>query len=238
MPHITRTQAPWFLKLSKKEYKWTVKSNPGPHALSKSVPLALILRDYLNFTITLREAKTIISEGKVLVDGIPRKDYRFPVGLMDIVSIPSSNLYYLMVPNRARFMLPMPISEEESKYKLVRIMNKTVVKGGNIQLNLEDGRNILINKEDSSKYPTLSTLKIELPSQNILSTYLMNENMYGIIVGGKNTGVHGKIAKIRKSQYKVRKYSIVSIQRQNELYETNLENVMVIGEEKPEIKVE
>ncbi|AWR97295.1 30S ribosomal protein S4e [Acidianus sulfidivorans JP7] len=238
MPHITRTESPWFLKISKKEYKWTVRSNPGPHALTRSIPLALILRDYLNFALNLRESKKIIDEGKVFVDGVIRRDYRYPVGLMDIVSIPSSNLYYLMAPDRARFIVPIPISEEDSKFKLVRIMNKTVVKGGNIQLNLEDGRNILVNAEESKKYSTLSTVKITIPSQSIVNVYPMNENMYGIIIGGKNIGVHGKIVKIKRSQYKVRKYSIVSIQKQNEIYETNLENVMVIGEEKPEIKVE
>lgn len=238
MPHITRFEAPWFLKISKKEYKWTVRANPGPHPLSKSIPLSLILRDYLKVATTLSEAKKVISEGKVYVDGIVRKDYRFPVGLMDIISIPSAGLYYVMFPDKSRYISPKQISESEAKYKLVRIMNKTMIKGGKLQLNLEDGRNILVNKEDSSKYPTLSTLKIEIPSQNIISVYPLVENMYGIIIGGKNTGLHGKIVKIQRAQYKTRKYSIVTIQKDNESYETNLLNTMVIGEQNPEIKVE
>lgn len=237
MPHITRKEAPWFLKISKKEYKWTVRVNPGPHPLSKSIPLAIILRDYLNLALTLREAKKIISDGKVAVDGVIRRDYRFPIGLMDIISIPEAKLYYLMAPDRARYMVPIAITEDQSKYKLVRILNKTAVKGGKIQLNLEDGRNILISREESNKYPTLATLKIEIPSQNILAAYPLAENMYGIIIGGKNIGVHGKIVKIRRAAYKVRKYSVVTIQTQNETYETNLENVMVIGENSPDIKV-
>lgn len=238
MPHITRKEAPWFLKISKKEYKWTVRPSPGPHSLSKSIPLAIILRDYLNFALTLKEAKRVISEGKVLVDGVVRRDYKFPVGLMDVISIPEVGLYYRMVPNRARYIVPIPITEDQAKFKLVRIMNKTAVKGGNIQLNLEDGRNILVAKEDSVKYLTLATLKIEVPSQKILASYPLVENTYGIIIGGKNVGAHGKVIKIKKAVYKVRKYSIVTIQRDNEVYETNLENVMVIGESTPEIKVE
>ncbi|BDC19341.1 30S ribosomal protein S4e [Acidianus sp. HS-5] len=238
MPHVTRFEAPWFLRINKKEYKWTVRVNPGPHSLLKSVPLSLILRDYLNVAATLSEAKKVISEGKVYVDGIVRKDYRFPVGLMDIISVPSAGLYYVMLPDNSRYISPKQISETESKYKLIRVINKTIVKGGKLQLNLEDGRNILVNKEDSSKYPTLSTLKIEIPSQNIISVYPLVENMFGIIIGGKNTGLYGKIVKIQKAQYKSRKYSIVTIQKGNESYETNLLNTMVIGEENPEIKVE
>lgn len=238
MPHITRKEASWFLKLSKKEYKWTIKSNPGPHPLHKSVPLGLILRNYLNVATTLKEAKTILSDGRVTVDGVIRRDYRFPVGLMDIVAIPESKLFYLMAPNMARFVVPISINEEESKYKLVRIVNKTVVKEGNIQLNLEDGRNILVSREESVNYPTLTTLKIEIPTQRILASYRLIENMYGIIIGGKNIGVHGKIVRIKKAPYKTRKYSIVTIQSKDQMFETNLENVMVIGENSPEIKVE
>ncbi|MBB5253003.1 30S ribosomal protein S4e [Sulfurisphaera ohwakuensis] len=233
MAHITRFEAPWFLNLSKKEYKWTIRANPGPHKLSESIPLALLLKHYLNVAETTREAKRLVVEGKIMVDGRVRKDYKFPVGLMDVISIPSSDLYFRIVPDNIKYLMPVKISKEDAKYKFVRIVNKTTNKNGNIQLNLEDGRNILIPKEKvpEMNYPTLTTLKIEIPSQSIIKSYELSEGKYAIIIGGRNVGLHGVIKTIQYAKYKKRKYSIVTIEQKNgESVQTNLQNVMVIGD--------
>jgi small subunit ribosomal protein S4e len=241
MVHITRNASPWFLLISKKQYKWTVRTVPGAHSLNQSVPLSILLRDYLQVAVTLKEAKTIISSGKVLVDGKIRLDYRFPVGLMDVISIPSADLYYRIIPDNARFLKAIEIPKEESTFKLVRILNKSLVKNGNLQLNLDSGRNIQISKDNTSeyKYSTLTTLKISLPNQEIIEAYELKEGNYGIIIGGKNAGRHGVIGKIQISPYKRRQYSIVNIQsKDGKTYESNLENIMAIGTTNPVIKVE
>lgn len=233
MAHITRFEAPWFLNLSKKAYKWTIRASAGPHKISEGIPLALALKHYLNFAETTREAKRLIFEGKILVDGKVRKDYKYPVGLMDVISIPSADLYFRLVPDNVKYLYPVKISKEDSKYKFVRIINKTTNKKGNLQLNLEDGRNILILKDKLSEinYPTLTTLKIEIPSQNIVATYEIKEGKYGLIIGGRNVGLHGVIKSIQYANYKKRKYSIVTIeQKSGEVVQTNLQNVMAVGE--------
>ncbi|MBW9140599.1 MAG: 30S ribosomal protein S4e [Candidatus Aramenus sp.] len=241
MVHVTRYSAPWFLRISKKEYKWTVRVSPGPHSLQASIPLSLFLRDYLKVAINLREAKNIISAGKVLVDGRVRRNYRYPVGLMDVVSIPSADLYFRIVPDNARYMRAVQVQKEEAGFKLARVLDKRIVKGGNIQLNLDGGRNIQLAKDKASEYkfPTLTTLKIAIPNQEVLGYYEVKEGNYAVIIGGKNVGRHGTIAKIQKATYKTRRYSIVTIQtKDGNTYETNLENIMVIGNEQPEIKVD
>ncbi|TRM86181.1 30S ribosomal protein S4e, partial [Sulfolobus sp. C3] len=119
MTHITRFEAPWFLPLSKKEYKWTVRPIAGPHSVTTSVPLAIILRDYLNLAESLKEAKFIISSGKVLVDGRVRKHYKYPIGIMDVISVPSSDLYFRVVPDNIRFLKLIKITKDEANYKYV-----------------------------------------------------------------------------------------------------------------------
>ena len=74
--HMKRLNAPRTLKLHKKEKKWTIRANPGAHPLEKSIPLGLIIRDYLNLSDTLSETKNIISNGEILVDGEKRKNYK------------------------------------------------------------------------------------------------------------------------------------------------------------------
>ncbi|MEM0131366.1 MAG: 30S ribosomal protein S4e [Saccharolobus sp.] len=239
MVHIKRFEAPWFLALSKKEYKWVVRPSAGPHPISRSIPLAILVRDYLKIAETLKEAKRIIFEGKIFIDGKVRKDYKYPVGLMDIVSIPSSDLYFRIIPDNVRFIGLSKITKDEAKYKYVRVLNKTTLKKGIIQLNLEDGRNILVDKEVSKKYKTLDTLKIELPSQNIIDSYDISEGSYVILVGGKNVGLHGIVKSIVKSSFKSRKYSVVTIQgKDGNTYQTNLINVMSIGRDKPDMRLD
>ena len=128
--------------------------------------------------------------------------------------------------------MPVKISKEDAKYKFVRIVNKTTNKNGNIQLNLEDGRNILIPKDKVNDYnfTTLDTLKIELPTQNIVKSYSVKEGNYAIITGGKNVGTIGKIKNIQWAKYKKRVYSIVTLEVNSTTYETNLLNVMALGE--------
>lgn len=235
MAHITRFEAPWYLRISKKEYKWTVRASPGPHPIDKSIPLLVLIRDYLNIASTAREAKRIIFDGKVMVDGRVRKDYKYPVGLMDVVSIPSADIYIRIIPDNVRYLKPVEISKEESGFKYARVLNKTTIKDGNIQLNLEDGRNILINKEKLKEFnpPTLTTLKISIPDQQVLDSFDIKEGAYAIIIGGKNVGMHGVITKIQLSAYKKRKYSIVTIQdKEGKIYQTNLENIFAIGHDK------
>ncbi|AAK41007.1 30S ribosomal protein S4e [Saccharolobus solfataricus] len=239
MAHITRFEAPWFLMISKKQYKWTVRPNAGPHSIEKSIPLAVVIRDYLKLAGTIREAKHIIFDGKVLVDGKVRKDYKYPVGLMDIVSIPSADLYFRVLPDNVRFMRFSKISADEARYKYVRIINKTTIKEGRIQLNLEDGRNILVDKETAKNFKTLMTLKIELPSQQILDSFTISERSYAIFVGGRNVGIHGIVKNINLSKFKSRKYSVITLEsRDGNTYQTNIMNVMSIGREKSDLRVD
>lgn len=239
MAHITRFEAPWFLKVSKKEYKWVVRASPGPHPISKAIPLAVLVRDYLGYARTLKEAKRIISTGLVYVDGRPRKDYKYPVGLMDVIYVKGAEKYYRIVPDTKRVIVPVEISKDEASFKLVRIINKTTVKGGRIQLNLEDGRNILLTPEEAKNYSTYDTLKIEIPSQTILGKFELAQGNYAVIVGGRNVGDHGRITEIKLAAFKRLKYSIVTLtDSSGKEIRTNMMNVMAVGKEAPVVKLQ
>ena len=65
--HMKRLNAPRTLKLHRKERIWTIRTQPGPHGLRESIPLGLIIRDYLALADTLRETKRVLSEGEIPV---------------------------------------------------------------------------------------------------------------------------------------------------------------------------
>ena len=74
--HLKRLNAPVTLKLHRKENVWTIKARPGPHGLIESVPLGLLIRDYIKLSDTLHETKKIISEGEIQVDGTDIRNYK------------------------------------------------------------------------------------------------------------------------------------------------------------------
>ncbi|MEM3526414.1 MAG: 30S ribosomal protein S4e, partial [Candidatus Jordarchaeaceae archaeon] len=172
--HQKRIAAPKFWPIHRKKTKWIVKSRPGPHGAKESLPLILLLREIFQYSSTSREAKHILSEGQVKVDGKVRRDHRFPVGLMDVVEISKIGKFYRILPLPRKGLRPVPVGSEEASYKLCQIKNMVTVKGGHLQINLHDGRNILFRTEnprlspkESIPYKTRDTLKISIPDQQI-----------------------------------------------------------------------
>jgi len=161
--HQKRLSIPRSWKAGKKGYKWVSTTRPGPHSQARSLPLGIIIRDILKLVDNSREGKKILSEGKVLVDGIPRKDLRFPVGLFDVITLPLVNETYRMFQDE-KGRLALHKLNATNVNKLCRINNKTTLKGGKVQLNLNDGNNIL----GSNEYGTKDSLILSLPDKQIV----------------------------------------------------------------------
>ena len=68
-----------------------------------------------------------------------------------------------------------------------------MVRGGKIQLNLHDGRNIVTEKNE---YKTGDVLKISVPEQEILEHIPMQKGYLAMIIGGKHAGEIAKIEEI------------------------------------------
>lgn len=235
---LKRKPAPRLWPIHRKEYVWVVKPSPGPHPLENCLPLAIILRDILGFAKTRKEAKTIVSQGKVYVDGKVRRRDNFPVGLMDVISVPEAAKCFRALPSSKGLTLH-PINKEEANFKLCRIENKTVVKKGHIQLNLHDGSNMLVKIEDPKNpqedvYETLDTLKISLPERQILKYIKLKQNDFAIITGGKNIGKYGKIIEIERAKGKKRRNALVTLDdEKGNRYQTILKLVFATGETQP-----
>ena len=237
MGHLKRLAAPPHLKISVKEAVFTVCPSPGPHPKYECIPLLLIVRDYLKYAERAEEARKIIKAGKILVDGRPIKDYKFPVGLMDVISIPETGENFRILPIYRRGLDLVEIPEEESGFKLGKIIRKMHIPGGYIQITLHDGRNIRFEDVDEGrKLYTKDTLKISIPSQTILGHLKLEEGKYGLLIKGPKQGLHGKIIEIRKDVVYPAK-PLVKLQTQQGEVISILDYVMVIGEEEPWIKL-
>ena len=183
--HLKRLNAPRALSIHRKEKAWTVRSSPGPHPLEKSIPLSLVVRDYLDLADTLNETKGIIANGEILVDGVKRKNHKFPCGLMDVISIPKIKKDCRILFNMRGKLALVPISSKDATWKLCRIENKRIVKGKQVQLNLHDGRNKIVKKDE---YKTGDVLKLSFKDQKIDEIFKFEKGTVSMIIGGTHVG--------------------------------------------------
>ncbi len=225
--HQKRVAAPISWPIVRKTFHWVVGVNAGAHSIETGIPLLIVVRDMLKMANNAREAKKIINEKNIFVDGVPRTDYKYMVGLFDIVSIPAMNEFYRVLRDaRNRFRL---FKDDSNAAKLCRINNKTVLKKGMVQLNLHDGTNIL----GSNEYKTFDTILLDT-NRNILKHIGYKPGNLAMVVGGEHSGEIGKIKQIRKVRGSGTNMVALSNERE---FETIEAYVYVIGETTPEIKV-
>jgi len=212
---LKRKPAPKYWPIHRKESPWVVKPASGPHSLQTCLPMTLVLRDMLGVAGTRKEGKLILSEGKIQVNSIVRKKDDFPVGLMDVISMPDANRYYRVVPSHKGLILSA-ISKEDAKYKFARVENKTTTSVG-VQVSLHDGTNMLIKVADPKNpvevtYETFDILKINIADGQVAEKLKTKEGNTAVITGGKNIGVQGKIVEIEKTEAKKRHQALVTIE--------------------------
>jgi small subunit ribosomal protein S4e len=239
--HMKRMHAPGFWPIHTKEFQWTKKPRPGPHAVEKCLPLSIIIRDVLQYAKKFRDAKSVIKERKVKVDGKTRIDAKYPAGLMDVIEIPDAKVAIRVLPIQRKGLSVANIPKEEAGFKLCRIEDKHTIAGGNFQLNLHDGRNILVKVTDPRRpegdlYKTFDTIQISLPDQKILKHLKFIEGSPVVVTSGRNLGRVGKIKKIEEGS--AARPPMVTIEdSESKTFQTMADYVFVIGEDKPLIQL-
>jgi small subunit ribosomal protein S4e len=229
--HLKRLAAPRPIQIHRKEHTWTVRSSAGPHPLNQAIPLALIVREYLNLCDTYREAKRVIAQGNVLVDSIPRKSHKFPVGLMDVISIPKLKVHYRILFNRKGRLTLVKISEKDAEWKLLRIQNKSIIKGGKIQLHLHDGKNLQVKKDE---YKTGDVLKLSFDKNKINDVYKFEKGNVSLIIGGSHVG---EIANIEDIQIVSSSKPNLASMKSDKEFQTLAKYIFPVGKTKPIIQL-
>jgi len=237
--HLKRYVVSKHIPVHKKEFKYTVKPAPGPHAADDCIPIAILLRDMFNFARNMSEIKRILYERNVIVDGRVKTNRKHPLGFMDVISFPKINQHYRMIYQPKVGLRTVPINEKEVNVKLCQIKNKTTLKGGLTQINLHDGRNIVLSSEESKNqsYYTHDTLKISVPDQKILESYELKIGNYGFVTSGRWMGKHGTIEEI--SSHGTKKTRTVTLTTpEGERLVTLYRYIFVIGAESPCVTIE
>ena len=144
------------------------------------------------------------------------------VGVMDVLTVGDEHYRCILDSNgKLRYA---SISAKEASHKLCRIDGKTTIKGGVTQLNLHDGRNILV--DDANKYNTMDSLVLDVDSQKINKHVKFESGANCYLIGGNHIG----------STAKMNEYVVKRSSKDNEVlfddFGTIVDHVFVIGDSK------
>jgi small subunit ribosomal protein S4e len=183
--HMKRLASPKAVLVhDKKDRKWMINTAPGPHPKKHSISLGVLLRDILGVATTAREAKRVLSARMVLVDGKPRTDDKFPVGLMDIVSLPKMELHYRMMVDHKGRLVAAKVGKAESSHKLLKVVGKHTVPGGKHNISFHDGKNLL----GDNHVRVGDSVVVSLPEAKLKTHLKREKGSRCLIMEGKHAG--------------------------------------------------
>ena len=180
--HLKRQKIPRTWQIEKKGTKYVVRT-----MIKNSIPLLLVLRNMLKLAKNRRETRRILASGSIKVNNRVIKEEKYPLLLFDNIKIENEN-FKLVLKNK-KFCLE--ISKDENK--ISKIIGKKIMKKGNVQLNLNDGRNYISEKKDTK---VNDSVVIDMKENKIKEILPFKEKSRIIFISGKHLGEKGKIEKI------------------------------------------
>jgi small subunit ribosomal protein S4e len=239
--HQKRLNAPRHWMLGKLGGIWAPRPSTGPHKRRECLPLSLILRNRLKYSLTRRETIMIVMRRHVEVDKKIRTDINYPAGFMDTVEIRDTNeRFRLLYDVKGRFVLHR-IAEQETNFKLLRVQQKFVRNKASIGQNkLQTGQQAAIPAVVTHDGRTLrfadpawqvnDTLRFDLTTGKVTGHFKFEIGQLAMITRGANVGRVGEIVGRDKHPGS---FEIIHLKdKRGQNFATRVANVFVIGDGK------
>jgi len=225
--HLKRIRTPKSWMLDKLTGVYAPRPRTGPHKLRECLPLQLVLRNKLKYALTGRECDVILGDkdNAVKIDNKVRRDKKFPVGLMDVISIPKTGDHYRMMYDvKGRFTL-VKIKEKESMVKLCKIKRRTMGPNKIPYIVTHDSRCIRFPAPD---YAAFDTVRINLATNQIEDVLKLEVGKNVLVTGGANRGRVGTIVNRTRLQGA---FDMIAVKdKTGHSFNTRIDNCFVIGD--------
>jgi small subunit ribosomal protein S4e len=194
-----------------------------------------MLRTRLRYALSGQEAIKICRDksGNVKVDGKTRRDPRFPLGTMDVVTLPKTGENFrIPYDTKGRFQ-PVRIDAKEANFKLCKVKRKVLGKNKIPYIMTHDGRTIRYPHPDIKKN---DSVKLNLETGEVDGVIKFENGTSVFVTGGNNIGRVGVLMHV---EHHPGSYEIVHIRDINgKTFATRLSNIFTIGQgKKPQIKI-
>ena len=158
------------------------------HSGKKGITILYLLRDILKIAQTRKEAQKILHNGDVKINNKKRKADAFPVQVFDTVSLEKAGKHYRLEIINKKFQLK-EISKKESEEKIVKILGKKIIANKKIQMNLEDGSNLMMKE----KFNVGDSIILNTKTGKVTKVLPMKKGAKIEIVLGKHAGKKGEL---------------------------------------------
>ena len=231
--HMLRMSVPASWQIARKTNVFVTRPNCGPHKMDKCLPVSVILKEKLKYTRTTVETKKVLNNKEILVNKKIVKSEKEQIGLFDVLEIPKMKESYRMLFNKNGQLTLAKISGEETGIRVCKIIAKRTIKNKKTQLNLDDGTNLIVAKDD---YNLGDSVVVTLPERKPKSTLKLEKGAAVYMIGGDNVGVLGHVEEIAPGT--ATKKSIITVKTKKDTFHTRTDYAFVVGKDKSVISLE
>ena len=225
--HLKSLYAPKTWKIKRKKETFVTKPMSSGQKRDFVLPLNIIFKDFLKYCKTSKEVRLILNDKNVTVDGIRLKEPHATLGLFSVMTITESDEHFRLTINTNGKLELRKIEKKEADIKPCKIRNKKIIGKDKVQINMDDGRNILLKKND---YKTGDSLIISVPKQEIKEHIPLEKGTIIILTGGKHIGAFGTIEIIEGEK-------IMFTDDKNQTQQTEKRYAFGLGVKKPSLTV-
>lgn len=170
---------------------------------------------------------TMDKDAGLKVDGKIRRNSKFPVGVMDVLTVVKTNENYRMLyDSKGRFTL-VSINNSEAKFKLLKVTQKAVGPNKIPYIVTHDARTIRFPHPEIEEG---DTVRYDIEKGKI-TTWIKNEpGKLCYITGGNNIGRVGQLMHVERHSGS---FSIAHLKDANgKTFATRVNNIFIIGDKK------
>ncbi len=226
--HLKRIAAPKTWDIKRKINMFITRPMPSGHGLNRSISINTLFKEMIKCAKTNREVRYILRDKEVLLDGKRVKDPRRAVGLMDVLHVKDTKESYRIIINNQGKIAAIPIKGGEENIKVCKIIAKSLLKKGKLQLNLNDGKNILVEKDE---YKVGDSVVLDLNGLKIKETLNFKDGAQVYMTGGKHIGIIGVLKGTHGNDYLVKT-------KENKEFIAKKHHIFIIGKDKPVLTIQ
>lgn len=219
--HLKRIASPNTWPINRKQSQWVTKPR-GPHSLETGMALNVAMTDLLKLAKTNSEVKRILKHKNVMLNGKRIYDSRRNFGLLDVLSVKETKENFTIILNPLKKLEIKKIESSEANFTLSKVIGKKKTGKEVTQVNLHNGTNILLKKDDVK---VGDTLVLSIPEMKVKDKLPLENDSQVYIIKGKHTGKTGVVEK--------KEDSVILCRIDEGTFELSNNQVVVIGKNKP-----
>ena len=179
--------------VKKKNITFIGKPNPGSHKRKYVISVLILLREKIGYAATSKEAKQIIYNEEILLNGKRVTDIKTPCGIFDVFEIKATKEKYIILFDTVGKIKLVPTKDD---FIYLKITSKKTLPGNKFQLNFMNGYNLLIDKKTFIGVKVEDTVVFDYTKKKVVSIINLKVGNYVYLFDGKFKGTFGLLKKL------------------------------------------